>query len=214
MLEVLLAVTIFAVVSSMVGYAVRTAVTTLEATGNRKDIIRQARIALERIQGDLAAVQGGTAFVGESRELAGSPADSLRFYSAAHLDFSSSQRARKVAEIRYEVEMSGDEQSTRKLIRYDIPALPGVEGTVDEGIGYVLCEQLAAVSFSFVDGEGQKTDTWDSKPVEEDGAEVIPLPATVYVSLEFLLDESERSTLQFDTAFRIPDVAGSSEVHE
>lgn len=206
LLEVLLAVSILAVVSAMVGYAIKTSVTTLEATRNRKDAFRQARVAFERIADDLAGVTVDGDFIGKSLEIEGKSADTIRFHSSSHIQFVSSDSKDGIAEISYEVVADESNPPNLKLIRADALALPGIE-TGDEGsTGYTLCENLVGVSFAFVGPDGQKTDTWEEGDREKDQADEPILPRGVYISLEYMLDPDWDSTIIFESAVWLPGV--------
>lgn len=90
LLEVLVAIFIFAIVLSAVYGAYITAITAAGTTELQADINNKARTALERIASDLGGVYLGAdgSLNGWKKEIGGNRADTLAFTSTAHLLFS------------------------------------------------------------------------------------------------------------------------------
>ncbi|WP_028583030.1 PulJ/GspJ family protein [Desulfogranum mediterraneum] len=204
LLEVLLAVAILAVVSSMVGLALKSSFAVLGATALQKDVHRQARVVVQRLSEDLAAalVVPGIDFSGTSREIDGQRADSLSFASLAHLVFDPDGEQGGVAEISYLVESEEKQPERLRLLRRDHRLRPGQEGA--EGSGFVLCKDLRSLSLAYVGADGQKIDTWEGGKAEEQEDETAQLPRAVFLTLEFWLDQEEEQVAVFRSAVWIP----------
>lgn len=204
LLEVMLAVSILAVVSSMVGFALSSTVSLLTATGNQKDIYRQARITLERMRDDLTAAvaDGEVGFVGSKNEINGQQADSVIFSSMAHLVFDGGRSEKGSTTITYEVVEDEDDPGSLKLLRSDSLSV-FTEGNGDTK-GYTLCANLRSLQLTYLDSDGQENDTWESVPDKDEEQESIFLPAAVLISLEFWQDSDQKSVLPFRSGVWLP----------
>lgn len=205
LLEVLLAVTILAVVTAMVGFALSSTISVLEATDRQKYIYRQARVTMERMREDLAATVADPAvgFNGEDNERSGYRADSIRFGSMAGLVFSRDTVARRPAAITYTTVEDERTSGALKLLRSEIFALQESEG--GEEAAFLLCDSLRSVTISYLDAEGQKNDTWGWLPEDEEGEERgRTLPVAVFIVLEFWQDEEQEAVISFRSAVWLP----------
>jgi hypothetical protein len=212
LVEILLAVFIFATVISIIYTSYARTFRIIDETEYQADVYRMARIALERMYEDLESVyaprgpespESGeegdqrTEFVGEVTEINGRRADSLRFTSRAHLVFSEVDPASGTAEIGYYV-AEIEEEEDLALFRKDIP---NVGGPPDQGTGgLVLCERLQSVSFTYYDAEGEVYDNWDSTSGEFDGK----VPRMVSILLEFANKSDPEAPFKFVTTVALP----------
>ena len=87
LLELLLAIFIFAIVIASVYGAYRSTFLVINSTESQAEYSSMARIALDRISGDLESFYSGSGslFRGESKEVDTGRADQLAFTSTAHL---------------------------------------------------------------------------------------------------------------------------------
>ena len=218
LVEILLALFIFAVVLSLIFTSYTGTFRIIDETEYRADIYRMARITLERMHEDLASTyapqypespeseeENGEAgeFSGTDAEISGRRADSLRFTSRAHLVFSEEDRPSGTAEIDYYVEES-DEGEGFVLFRRDTPGV-GKAGD-EETAGLVLCEKLRSVSFTYYDAEGEAYDNWDSTGEEFKNS----APLMVSIKLEFADKSNPETPFTFFTSVALP-IGGEKE---
>ena len=204
LLEVMLAVSILAVVSSMVGFALSSTVTLLSTTGNQKDIYRQARITLDRMRDDLTATIADRAvgFVGTKIEINGQQAGSIVFSSMAHLVFDGGRSEKGSTTITYEVVEDENDPGSLKLLRSDsLSVFTNVDGDQE---AYTLCADLRSLHLTYWDADGQKNDIWESKPDKDNEQEPVLLPAAVFITLEFWQDSEHKTVLPFRSGVWLP----------
>jgi len=203
--ELLIAILILSLVLSLTYAAFNTTFTSVDSGDASSRFGERARITLERISEDLESFYGGENgfFQGESESFAMGRADSLSFTSRAHLRFNREQQARGVTAITYTVEEVGDSGELR-LYRNDAPVLPGVEA--EEEKGFLLCEGLREMAFTYVDEEGGEFDRWDSSLAEED--EEVEYPRLVRIKIGFFSaetdEEDSEENVYFSTAIALP----------
>ena len=204
LLEVMLAVSILAVVSSMVGFALSSTVDLLEATANQKDIYRQARVTLDRMRSDLTAavVDGEVGFIGTKEEINGQQGGSLLFSSMAHLVFDGGKSDKGSTTIAYKVVEDENDPGSLKLLRSD--SLSVFAGESGDEEAYILCANLRSLQLTFWDADGQKNDTWESKPDKENEQEPALLPAAVFITLEFWQDSEHKTVIPFRSGVWLP----------
>jgi prepilin-type N-terminal cleavage/methylation domain-containing protein len=203
--ELLIAILILSLVLSLTYAAFNTTFTSVDSGDASSRFGERARITLERISEDLQSFYGGENgfFQGESESFAMGRADLLSFTSRAHLRFNREQQARGVTAITYTVEEVGDSGELR-LYRNDAPVLPGVEA--EEEKGFLLCEGLREMAFTYVDEEGGEFDRWDSSLAEED--EEVEYPRLVRIKIGFFSaetdEEDSEENVYFSTAIALP----------
>ena len=208
LLEILIAMFIFAVVLSTIYASYTGTFRIVNETESQADIYGMARVALERIQEDLESVyipkdakspesDEDSPFVGEDEETKGRGTDSLHFISRAHLVFSEQEQSSGTAEIAYYVE--GDEEGEGfVLYRADTPAF---QEKPEEGTGgLVLCDSLVSVNFTYYDDEGEEHDNWDSTSDEFKDK----VPKMVSIKLEFENSTDPERPFSFMTSVALP----------
>lgn len=215
LLEILIAMFIFAIVLSTIYTSYTGTFRILNETEEQTDIYRMARIALERMHEDLESVyalpSGESsepdeedesvqvfAFVGEDKEINGKSADSLSFISRAHLVFGEQEQTSGTAEIAYYVGET-DEGEGLVLYRSDTPR--GAEAPDEETDGLVLCEKLLSVDFTYYDAEGEEYYNWDSTTGESGDDRI---PKMVSISLEFVNKSDPEAPFRFLTKVALP----------
>jgi general secretion pathway protein J len=213
LLEILIAMFIFAVVLSTIYTSYTGTFRIVDETESQADIYAMARVALERMQEDLESVyiplkgekspeldEGQAAdeegaFVGEDNEIEGRSTDSLRFISRAHLVFS--EEASGTAEIAYYVEEDNEGEGFI-LYRTDTPAS---EEKSEEGTGgLVLCDSLVSVNFTYHDDDGEVYENWDSTSDEFRDR----IPRMVSIKLEFKNSADPEAPFKFLTRVALP----------
>ena len=213
LLEILLAMSIFAIVLSTLYTAYTGTFRNVDETESQADIYRMARIALERIAEDLESAyippwavgpetEGETKqaapFVGETAQISDRSADTLLFLSRAHLVFDEEEVDTTVARISYDVRQSEEDEEIFLLYRSDTP---GFEEGPEQGTGgLILCDGLHAVNFTYYDDEGRGYDRWDSTNEEFKDR----LPVMVSIVLEFVDKRNPEAPLKFVSGVVLP----------
>lgn len=203
--ELLIAILIFSVVISLTYAAFNATFTSVDSGEAGLRFGEPARITLERITEDLESFYGGenSFFRGESERFADLRGDSLRFTSRAHLRFNRNQRVRGVTIISYSVE-EVEESGELRLFRHDQPVLPGVDANNEKG--FLLCEGLRELKFTYIDDEGEESESWDSSPAQE--GEEAEYPTLVRIYLGFSGEgndgEDDEEPISYITAIALP----------
>ncbi|MBW1999505.1 MAG: prepilin-type N-terminal cleavage/methylation domain-containing protein [Deltaproteobacteria bacterium] len=212
LLEIMIAMVICAVVFSIIYSAYSGTFRNRDVVELQADIYMAARIALERMVEDLESAylpasvkvskskgseKGPAFFVGEEREIDGRRADTIRFLSRAQVLFSGEERPVGIGEIRYHVRRQGDGDGL-DLYRSERLPLEGEEMGEDEG--FLLCEGLNSVRFSYYDSSGDEYQSWDSGGEEQGNR----LPARISITLEFLDPLDPEVPIRFTTSASLP----------
>jgi prepilin-type N-terminal cleavage/methylation domain-containing protein len=207
LLEVLLAMFILAMVVSMVSLSISGSVNVLEATRIQGELYHRAQISLQRISEDLASavLVDGVEFVALDAEQEGREADTLTFSSTAHVVFDPEHDHPGMAVIAYSVVADGDNEGEFLLLRRDdLLTVTENQGQQQEAKGYLLSDRLRAISFIYVDEEGEEHDSWDTEVDPADPSAVRKLPVSVICILEFWIDRVAESSIQFTTRILLP----------
>jgi len=212
LLEILIAIFLFALIVSAVLGVYRGTFTVMGETEIQEEIYQKARIALERITADLECAYLSEAagisqqdpadsdkvvFHGERKDFGDLSWDELRFVSLAHLDFSEERPVAEPAEIAY-YGTTGREEGILDLYRSDTSLTrerpePGTGGVI-------LCNGLSTVRFTYYPSGGDARDDWNSDEVPTKGK----LPARVAVFLEFPNPANSERPYRFATGVAIP----------
>lgn len=206
-LEILLAVSILAVVSFTVGKSLQSTMLNCEAAREQKGLHRQVRIAWQRLNEDLTAaiVYPDIAFVGEQKQLQGEYADDLKFVSLSHLDFNPEGEGGGMAVIHYWLEADSEDSEQLRLIRSDRKLFPETELEEEDEAGFVLCDHLKSFSLTYVDSEGNEVESWDSSQIESDGSEEEKrvMPAAVRMKFVFWTENENGLPVIFQSSVRL-----------
>ena len=218
LLEILIAIFIFAVVMTTIFMSYTGTFRVVDETESQAEIYRMAGIAMERMLEDLESIyipkteespksEEDTAspfqLVGEDREIEGRPADTLRFISTAHLNLSGQGQEPGAAEIGYYLK-ENEEGDDLVLYRSDRPVFKEASPSEDETGGWVLCERLASVNFTYHEENGELRESWDSASGELKGK----IPRMVSISLEFVNNLDPDTPLKFMTSVALPTERG------
>lgn len=219
LLEVLIAMFIFSVVLSTLYVAYTGTFHDIEETEFQADIYQTARTVLERMTEDLESVymvsrakdskadeaNQPTRFVGKMAEIEGRRLDTLRFASKAHIAFNGDEPYPGTAEIVYYVRENSEEDGDFTLYRSDMANFGQGE---EEGTGgWILCNRLHAIHFTYYDEEGGAHDNWDS--TEESFKD--KLPSGISILLELANRTDPQSSIKFMTGVALPMSRGDYE---
>ena len=211
LLEILIAMFIFAVVLTTIFTSYTGTFRIIDETESQTDIYAMARTVMIRMQEDLesihfketgaseseeSSIQPAT-FLGESKEIKGRDADTLRFLSRAHLMFDEEDENPGVAEISYYVSENEAEESL-SLYRADRPELE--EPQEEETGGLTLCDGLFSISITYHDADGEVHENWDTSEDEFKHK----LPAMVSIMLEFVNIRNAEKPYKFMTRVALP----------
>jgi general secretion pathway protein J len=217
LVELLLAIFIFAIVISSVYGAYRFSFTIIHGAEARLLISRNARVAMERITADLDGIVAGPGGVleGERHDHAGKRGDSLAFVSSAHLLLSKEDAIGGYTLIRYSVQRDED-KGLLNLYRADTVLFPGAAEEDNGARQDILCQGLKEVAFTYRDEDGAEREEWqsdeDNKGAEEEKQKREPLlPALVYVKLTFAESPDSEGETIFKTAVALPQKAESGQ---
>lgn len=213
LLEILIAMCIFAIVLSILYTAYTGTFRNIDETESQANVYQMARVTLERMGEDLQSTYLShrasdpdseeeplqpNVFRGEATEIDARSADTLRFFSRAHLVFDEENTATGVARIAYEVRQSEVDEQSLVLYRSDTPRFE--KGPEEEGGGLVLCDGIQALNLTYYDDKERAYDSWDSTDEEFEGK----LPVRVSILLELVNQENPEAPLKFMTGVALP----------
>ena len=201
LLEVLLATFILATVIAMVTMALSGSVEVVNATRDQGEVFYRAQVTLQRISEDLASalLTEDSDFIGQG-ESPGAGEPILSFTSTAHVVFDPENDHPGNARISYRV-VPDKENATELLLLRSDERLPIPEGGGENG--YLLCDRLRSIRFSYTDQAGEESDSWSTE-AEGLSTAVRELPVVVTCTLELWLDSEQDSSIEFSTSVLIP----------
>jgi general secretion pathway protein J len=181
LLEIMVAIFIFAVVITTVFGSFRAVFSSADAVGGDVAVFESARTCLERMATDLQALiisdyprytkpefndpADSYRLVGDTSDVAGSTFGRLRFTSLAHLALNRDPR-QGVCRIVYYVHEGLNESLVLRRADHLYP-FPDFEENEDDPI---LCDNIMALEFEYMDAEGEMSDRWDSESADNDYA--------------------------------------------
>jgi len=212
LLEILIAISIFASVLSTIFISYTGTFNVLDQTESRANIYRMARIALERMQEDLESayfISGtekseskenpfdSTPFIGKDAEIDGRDADTLSFISRAHIDFDEEENGTGITGISYYV---GENEKGDGFILYRSDT-PRFAKAPEEGTGgLILCDGLFSVDFTYYDGDSKSLEKWDSTGDELKDK----FPVMVEIELSFIDNSNTEIPVKFILNVSLP----------
>ncbi|MFB0520815.1 MAG: type II secretion system protein J [Desulfatiglandales bacterium] len=214
LLEIVIAIFTFAVVLTTIYTSYTGTFRVVDETESQAEVYRMARIAMERMLEDLESLYIGRSeenpksgedtlhlfqFVGQDREIKGRGADNLRFISRAHINLSGQGQEPGTTLIGYYVK-ENDEGDDLVLYRSDRPMFEGGVPLEEETGGFVLCERLTSVNFTYYEENGDVRESWDSASDALKGK----MPKMVSISLEFVNSLDPEAPLKFMTSVALP----------
>lgn len=181
LLEIMVAIFIFAVIITTVFGSFQAVFSSADAVGGDVAVFESARICLERMATDLDALvildyprykkpefndpEDIYRLVGDTSDVAGSSFSRLRFTSLAHLALNQDPR-QGVCRIVYYVHQGFDGRLVVRRADHLYP-FPEFEESHDDP---VLCDNVLALEFEFADEEDEFIDHWDSESADNDYA--------------------------------------------
>jgi prepilin-type N-terminal cleavage/methylation domain-containing protein len=211
LLELLVALSIFAAVISMVYVAYRSTFRITRDSEAKLHFSNMARVALDRITEDLQTLYTGTGgyMLGSREEGKTGRADQLVFTSTSHLALHDAELPAGYALLHYSLEPD-EESGLLRLYRSDRPALPGVPPDKEEsGKGDVLCEELAGIEFKYIDGRGTGDDAWQSHGDAFDWNDELiqgKYPSLIRITMQFAASADDGERISYHTAVALPPV--------
>lgn len=181
LLEIMVAIFIFAVIITTVFGSFRAVFSSTDALGGDASVFESARTCLERMTGDLNALviadypryaqpefnepEDMYRLVGDTSDVAGSTFGRLRFTSLAHLPLNQDPR-QGVCRIVYYVHEGRNDQPVLRRADHLYP-FPDFEESEDDP---VLCDNIIALEFEYMDADGEIGDRWNSESADNDYA--------------------------------------------
>ena len=211
LLEILVALAIFAAIMAMLYPAYTGTFGNIEAAESQSEMYRMARVALERITDDIQSAYlpkitesveneenpvWSTGFLAQDSTTDSRDADILSFSSEEHIGFGVDDGRTRAKIIYYIRQKQGEDALI--LYRSDIPEPE--RPLEEEGGGFVLCDRLYSINYTFQDENGETYDKWDSstEPFKD------RLPVMVSIQIE-TIDRSDPSKhVRFMTSISIP----------
>lgn len=207
LIEVMLVLAILAGVVSMISLSLSGTFAAIEATEKKGELYNQARIAMQRISEDLAMAvfHEDMVFTGVRSDIDGRRADSIEFASMAHIIFDESGEIPGMAGIVYQVRKPVEGGDHFVLLRSDSLLRPQDDhDETEEEPGFVLCDKVYSLEFSFFDKEGEEFEEWNAGQDSEEEEVKRELPVMVRVTLTFWLNDEEQETTSFTTKVVLP----------
>jgi general secretion pathway protein J len=181
LLEIMVAIFIFAVVVTTVFGSFRAVFSSTDAVGGDVAIFESARTCLGRMATDLGGLivsdypryaiptfndpPDPYRLVGDTSDVAGSSFGRLRFASLAHLTLNGDSR-QGVCRIVYYVHQRSDESLVLRRADHLYP-FPDFEESEDDPI---LCDNILALEFEYLGDDDEMSDRWDSESADTDYA--------------------------------------------
>jgi general secretion pathway protein J len=195
LLEIMLAIFIFAVVVTMVFGSFRAVFSSADAVGADVDLFASARACLNRMASDLEALhiadfpryakpefnddEDPYRLVGDTSDVAGRTFGRLRFASLAYLPLNQDPR-QGVCRIVYYAHQRWDDTLVLRRAQHLYP-FPDFEESRDDPI---LCDNLLALEFAYVGDEDEVGDRWDSESADNDYATPLAVEIRLTVGTE------------------------------
>jgi general secretion pathway protein J len=207
LLEILMAISIFAIVISLAYGSYRATFRIIDSTESQMEIYNKGRIAMDRLSSDLGSLYLGTSgfLQGKPQNLGNREADSIRFTSTAHLVLNRKEQPAGYATISYTVEEDPETKGLR-LFRRDVAFRPieGEEAEPDTNKGLLLCDGLQEVKFLYHRDKQEQQDNWDSKEIAKADTKARKLPDWIEVNLLFIDPVAVDKPILFSTAVTFP----------
>ncbi len=201
LLEILIAITIFAMVIGLAYSSYNATFHIIGSAESQSETYSKARIAMERIRGDLESFYPGEEilFKGTTEILGNFRADTLQFLSTAHIKLHPESEPLGPVLIQYLVR-EDPETDSLLLYRSTLSVSDYMENETTENNELLLCDNLIEVAFDYQNEDGENVDNWGEDEEDENDA---TLPDMITISLRFNDTDSDTGTL-FQTGIRMP----------
>lgn len=200
LVELLLAISIFSIVISLVYGTYRVTFITINHTEYHAQVSAKACVILKQMTEDLESFYAGTNsyFVGEEKHSNGHRADSLSWTSTAHLVFKRKEKPARLTRLKYYTEVEND-SGLLSLYRLDTPVKPCENDCESEQKGLLVAQGLQEFRITYVDTEGTEHDEYHYEQVaDSEGEESIPL--LVRLVVRFAESSESEQTIIYRTA--------------
>ncbi len=210
LIEIMLAMAILAVVMSLLYTAYTRTYRNITTTESQAQIYEMARITMLRITEDLESTyvpekensetdetgKNTETLIGQNDSIDGRRADRIRFYSKSHIDIAKRAAEAGNAKIAYYPLIKEDDSIT--LYRSDTAG--SLEWPEENTEGWIICEGLYAVTFTYRDKNDQSHDMWDETVMNSEEK----LPTIIDITLEFIDKDDPDKPLTLSTSVYMP----------
>ncbi len=198
LLEILLSLTLLAIILATIYQAFFSHVKTMEATRLVEEQYQIGRTALDMIAKEIEGAYLGSEehayiFIGiDDQSVEGIPTDTLHFVTTSSFTGSNRLEESGLREITYRFTLDQETEEGLLIRREDF--------TVDEelqegGMEQILAEGVKGIDLLFIDEEGKEVEAWDS-------AETKQLPMAVKITI--IISEEDTEGLSMSTWTSIP----------
>jgi len=203
LLEILIAISILAIVLTTVYAAYTGTLRIVRDTEYGDDIYSMARVTLKRMTDDLESIctyKESFKFISSQNQFDDQKFTDISFLSSAHVSFDDTPSAGN-ARIGYFIRKESDTEDY-VLIRRD-ELFRGEEGEFNDSEGdegYIMCDHIQSLAYTFYDEKGNEYETWDSgSDTTKDKA-----PTLVSIDLNLTNPDDKDNPYRFMTTVRIP----------
>jgi general secretion pathway protein J len=209
LVELLIAIFIFAIVISSVYGSYSATFHIIQGTEFQLDVANRSRIVAERMGEDLGSIVTGPGgdFLGENHEYSGARGDSLFFVSSAHLVLRKTDIFAGHVFIQYQTELD-EENGLLNLYRSETILLPGIERDEEVTQKHLICRGLQEFELTYFDRDGNEAEEWQVDEVvpasESEEPVQTQFPALVSIKLKFADSMESDASSVFKTAVALP----------
>ena len=208
LLELIVALAIFAIVVSLIFRAYASTYSNIDRVQTEAEIYEMARTTMIRISEDLESIymskdsndpqenENTESFTGQKDFIEDRRADRIKFFSKSYIDINQSLIEGGDAKITYYPLQKEDESIS--FYRSDTP--DNFEWPEENTGGWIICEGLYSISFSYTDKNGEIYDEWDESVINTGNK----LPSIINIKLEFINRDDPEKPITFSTAVAIP----------
>jgi len=203
LIEILIAVLILGIVMSTVYASYTGTFRIIREIRSDADVYGMARSTLDRMARDLQSAalwQGGFTFLTKHYMLGNREFVRLTFRSGGHVAFGDKEVTDGIAVIEYAVE-EGAEKEGYILTRSD-DLFRNPEKEVPPGAGFLLCDRIEALTYTFFDEKGKEYSDWNSEGNVQ--MQKKKAPAAVLIRLSFANEADREHPHLFMTRIRLP----------
>lgn len=206
LLEVVIAVSIFAISTSIVYALFASMMSIVQKVEERTGLNERVQTAFVRMHRDLGGIYRGERGYFESRD-SGDPSEDeplLELLSVAHLSFDPDADPVPLSVIRYYL-VPEEQEDTFSLLRSDTPAAAAGGGEAGEARKFTLCEGLGEVRIQYMDRDGNDDSEWHTRDLpEQEQKDDSRFPSWVAIELVFPSGpDSEAEVTSYSTAVRL-----------
>jgi len=201
LIEILIAILILGTVLATVYAAYTGTLRIVKDTGYEDDIYSMARVTMKRMTEDLESIckyKESFKFISERKAISEKEFTEISFLSSAHLNFTDGNSS-GLAFINYFVE-EDSEREGYVLIRKDVLHKGEKDEEIERNGGFILCDKLQSLSYTFFDSKGKEQESWDSDSEAQKGK----APALVSIHLDFTNPDDEDMPYRFMTKVFLP----------